>query len=67
MIEAYHFLVSMPELIAQTNMDQQSINRLRAELSLLTQWMSVESNALKYVTSDYENTTQDYKDKLSTS
>lgn len=35
--------VSMPELIAQTNMDAQSVARLREELVKLTNWLGKES------------------------
>ena len=51
----------MPELIAQTNMDQQSVNRLREELAKMTQWLS--RNADSYFTRDYEPVTQDYIEK----
>ena len=51
----------MPELIAQTNMDQQSVNRLREELAKLTQWLG--KNSSRFFTSDYESATQDYIEK----
>jgi len=35
--------VSMPELVAQTNMDAQSVARLREELVKLTNWLGKES------------------------
>ncbi|SLM33405.1 histone acetylase complex subunit [Lasallia pustulata] len=53
--------VTMPELIAQTNMDQQSVNRLREELAKLTQWLG--KNSSRFFTSDYEAATQDYIEK----
>ncbi|KAI9820690.1 MAG: Esa1p-associated factor [Pycnora praestabilis] len=53
--------VSMPELIAQTNMDQQSVNRLREELTKLTQWLG--KNSSRFVTGEYENASQDYIEK----
>ncbi|KAL4764064.1 MRG family protein [Aspergillus foveolatus] len=48
---------TMPELIAQTNMDLQSTNRLREELSKFTIWLSKNSNhyfATRYVTASNE-------------
>ena len=54
-------LVSMPELIAQTNMDQQAVNRLREELAKLTQWLG--KNSGRFFTSEYEAASQDYIDK----
>ncbi|KAI9804812.1 MAG: hypothetical protein M1825_001180 [Sarcosagium campestre] len=53
--------VSMPELIAQTNMDSQAVGRLKEELSKLTSWLAKHSN--DYFTAEYENTTQEYQDK----
>ncbi|MCJ1315582.1 Esa1p-associated factor [Xylographa vitiligo] len=53
--------VSMPELIAQTNMDHQAVNRLREELAKLTQWLG--KNASKYFTAEYESATQEYIEK----
>ena len=47
----------MPELIAQTNMDQQSTNRLREELSKITMWLAKNSDkyfATRYITATYE-------------
>jgi len=54
-------LVSMPELIAQTNMDHQSVNRLREELSKLTTWLG--KNSSRFFTSEYENASQEYIEK----
>ncbi|KAI9717070.1 MAG: Esa1p-associated factor [Candelaria pacifica] len=51
----------MPELIAQTNMDQQSVNKLRDELVKLTQWLG--KNSGRFFTSEYENASQDYIEK----
>jgi mortality factor 4-like protein 1 len=45
-------LVSLPELIAQTNMDQQSVNRLREELMKFINWFS--RHVVKYFVSQYE-------------
>jgi mortality factor 4-like protein 1 len=53
--------VSLPELIAQTNMDHQSVNRLREELSKLTNWLG--RNALNYFVSEYETPGQEYAEK----
>lgn len=53
--------VSLPELIAQTNMDQQSVNRLREELAKMTQWLGKHSQ--NYFTADYEAQSQEYIDK----
>lgn len=54
-------LVSLPELIAQTNMDQQSVNRLRDELTKLTNWIA--KNATSYFVSEYETPGQEYCEK----
>jgi mortality factor 4-like protein 1 len=59
----YDFTVSLPELIAQTNMDQQSINRLREELSKLTNWLGKEANIQAYFVSEYETPGQQYIEK----
>ena len=53
--------VSLPELIAQTNMDHQSVNRLREELSKLTNWLG--RNYLTYFVSEYEIPGQEYIEK----
>ena len=53
--------VSLPELIAQTNMDNQSVNRLREELTKLTNWLG--RNALNYFVSEYETPGQEYAEK----
>lgn len=53
--------VSLPEMIALTNMDPQSVNRLREELSKLTQWIS--KNSAKYFVTAYENTSAEYQEK----
>lgn len=42
---------SMPELIAQTNMDMQATNRLREEISKLSMWLS--KNSDKYFATTY--------------
>ncbi|KAL3479863.1 chromatin modification-related protein eaf3 [Aspergillus californicus] len=48
---------TMPELLAQTNMDLQSTNRLREELSKFAMWLSRNSNnyfATRYMTASNE-------------
>ncbi len=54
-------VVSLPELIAQTNMDQQSVNRLREELSILTHWLT--KHATRYFVPAYESPGQEYIEK----
>ncbi|KAI8625780.1 MRG-domain-containing protein [Xylariaceae sp. FL1651] len=54
-------IVSLPELIAQTNMDQQSVNRLREELAKFSTWLS--KNYTEYFVSSYETPASDYVDK----
>ncbi|KAK2053522.1 MRG-domain-containing protein [Colletotrichum caudatum] len=54
-------MVSLSELVAQTNMDQQSVSRLREELSKLTVWLG--KNAKSYFVSEYETPSQEYIDK----
>ena len=51
-------LVSMPDLIAHTNMDSQSVSRLREELSKMTQWLA--KRISKYLSTEYEHAGQDY-------
>lgn len=51
----------MPELIAQTNMDMQSVIRLREELAKLTQWLGRDTK--KFFVSDYEAASPDYIEK----
>lgn len=53
--------VSLPELIAQTNMDQQSVNRLRDELIKLTNWIG--KHATTYFVREYEMPSQEYCEK----
>ncbi|PYH80914.1 chromatin modification-related protein eaf3 [Aspergillus uvarum CBS 121591] len=52
---------TMPELIAQTNMDAQSTNRLREELSKFTIWLS--RNSAKYFATRYTNASNEYIEK----
>jgi mortality factor 4-like protein 1 len=42
-------------------MDMQSVNRLREELSKMTNWLG--KNAIKYFVSEYETPSQDYVEK----
>ena len=53
----------MPELIAQTNMDQQAVNRLREELSKMTMWLARDSSVSRYFSVEYENSTTEYQEK----
>ena len=48
----------MPDLIAHTNMDSQSVSRLREELAKMTQWMA--KRVGKYLSTEYEHAGQDY-------
>lgn len=58
--KADNLTVSMPDLIAHTNMDSQSVSRLREELAKMTQWLSKRID--KYLSSDYEHAGQEYQD-----
>ena len=53
--------MSLPELIAQTNMDLQSVMRLKEELAKFTNWLG--KQAAKYFVSEYETPGQHYVDK----
>lgn len=53
--------VTLPELIAQTNMDAQSVTRLREELSKFTAWLG--KHVVKYFVSEYETPGLDYIEK----
>lgn len=53
--------VSLPELLAQTNMDQQSVSRLREEISKFTGWLG--RNCETYFVNEYETPSQEYIDK----
>ncbi|KFY23484.1 hypothetical protein V493_05837 [Pseudogymnoascus sp. VKM F-4281 (FW-2241)] len=55
-------LVSLPELVAQTNMDQQSVSHLREEIIKLTNWMVKKPNLEKYFVAEYETPNQSYID-----
>ena len=53
--------VNIPELIAQTNMDAQSVHRLKEELSKFMLWLA--RNAGKYFPGKYENPGAAYIEK----
>ena len=55
----------MPELIAQTNMDTQSVNRLREELAKMTMWLAKDANLKKYFAADYMKAGPDYEERVS--
>jgi mortality factor 4-like protein 1 len=50
----------MPDLIAHTNMDHQSVSRLREELSKMTQWLAKRANI--YLGNEYQHAGQEYID-----
>ncbi|KAL9002320.1 MAG: hypothetical protein Q9188_004743 [Gyalolechia gomerana] len=54
-------IVSLPEIVAQTNMDAQSVNRLREEMTKFVNWLN--KNTRTYFTADYERANQDYIEK----
>ena len=60
-------IVSMPELIAQTNMDVQAVNRLREELGFMTNWLQKEAQVIAFFQSTYESPGQAYIDKVKSS
>jgi mortality factor 4-like protein 1 len=60
-------LVTMPELIAQTNMDHQAVTRLREELSQMTTWLSKEAQINTFFVPTYESPGQAYIDKVKSS
>ncbi|ROW02596.1 hypothetical protein VPNG_07876 [Cytospora leucostoma] len=51
-------LVSLPELVGQTNMDQQSVSRLREEITKFSNWLS--KNSEKYFVRQYEEPGSEY-------
>lgn len=53
--------VNMPEIIAQTNMDGQSVNRLREEMTKFLHWLN--KNTKTYFLAKYETADQDYIEK----
>jgi mortality factor 4-like protein 1 len=50
--------VSLPELVGQTNMDQQSVGRLREEITKFSNWLS--KNSEKYFVRQYEDPGAEY-------
>ncbi len=50
--------VTMPELVAQTNMGPNAVRRLRHELLCLTHWLS--KHAASYALAEYESPTHEY-------
>lgn len=54
--------VTLPELIAQTNMDQQSVTHLREEIVKMTNWMIKKPILDKYFVNEYETPNQSYID-----
>lgn len=54
--------VSMPDLIAHTNMDAQAVARLREELFKMTQYLS--KNTDKYLSTEYEHAPMDYVESV---
>ncbi|KAG8417639.1 Esa1p-associated factor [Metarhizium acridum] len=54
-------IVSLPELLAQTNMDQQSVSRLREEIGKFTVWLG--RHCETYFVNEYETPSQEYVDK----
>ena len=51
-------LATLPELIAQTNMDAQSVKKLKEEVQSLTSWMG--KNSTRFITQPYEPATPEY-------
>lgn len=64
---AQSIIVSMPELIAQTNMDVQAVNRLREELGGMTHWLQKEPQVTTFFSSTYESPGTAYIEKVKTS
>ena len=54
----------MPELIAQTNMDHQSVQRLREEIIKFASWLH--KHAASYFFAEYEPASQEYIEKART-
>jgi MRG len=53
--------VSLEDLAVQTNLDQQSCNKLREELSHFSNWLA--KNMVKYFVSEYSTPNQEYIDR----
>ncbi|KAL9620693.1 MAG: hypothetical protein Q9160_004829 [Pyrenula sp. 1 TL-2023] len=58
-------IVSFPELIAQTNMDNPSVNRLREEIMRFTTWLSQHAN--EFFVNRYVGATQEYIERATAS
>jgi mortality factor 4-like protein 1 len=54
----YIHTVNLPELIAQTNMDSQSVNRLREEISKFCTWLA--RNSGRFFCAKYEKPSAEY-------
>jgi mortality factor 4-like protein 1 len=54
----------MPELIAQTNMDAQSVSKLREEMTRLTLWFSKHTD--DYLNTAYVTPTAEYIERAKT-
>ncbi|KAF1809102.1 mortality factor 4-like protein-like protein 1 [Eremomyces bilateralis CBS 781.70] len=59
-------LVSLPELVAHTNMDQPSVARLREELNKLTMWLGRPETIQKHFSVAYEPMSIDEVEKIRT-
>ena len=55
--------VSLPELIAQTNMDAPSVGRLREELTKMTLWLARDPQVAKYLAEPYVNASPGYVER----
>lgn len=55
-------LVSLPELIAQTNMDAQSVSKLRQEVMEMASWLG--KNSSRFFTAHYESASSEYIEKV---
>jgi mortality factor 4-like protein 1 len=64
---ADQIIVTMPELIAQTNMDHQAVSRLREELGQMTAWLAKDAQVNAFFASVYESPGQAYIDKVKSS
>jgi mortality factor 4-like protein 1 len=54
-------VVSLEELVVQTNLDQASCNKLREELSQFTVWLG--KHMTKYFINEYSSPTQEYVER----
>lgn len=51
-------IVNLPEMVAQTNMDAESVARLKTELSKFSTWLS--RNSAKFFCAKYEKPSAEY-------